>query len=127
MHSISKIASTLVLVLYLSPLIPSLNGIGFYISNFDYIKTNLCVNKEKPEVHCEGTCVLARMIGEQSNEGSLLNSYFSEISFLIGFENQSLTEFLPVSEVEIRRDGLNPNHYRLLLANNTLDPPEPMI
>ncbi|SFU37647.1 hypothetical protein SAMN05216480_10255 [Pustulibacterium marinum] len=44
----------------LKPIIPVLEYIVFY----DYIKNELCVNKDKPELHCDGKCYLAKQIAK---------------------------------------------------------------
>lgn len=38
------------------PVLPVLE----YAVNYDYIKTMLCINREKPELHCNGKCYLMR-------------------------------------------------------------------
>ena len=39
-----------------------------YYINIGYIVKNLCVNKEKPSMHCNGKCYLARQLKEQQKQ-----------------------------------------------------------
>lgn len=46
------------------PVFPVLN----YIMHYDYIKKELCENKDKPELHCNGKCHLKKELAKASNE-----------------------------------------------------------
>lgn len=46
------------------PLLPIAN----YIVNYDYIVENLCENKEKPEMMCNGKCYLSKELTKTSSE-----------------------------------------------------------
>lgn len=39
-----------------------------YISNYDYIVTELCQNRARPELNCDGKCYLAQMLTESSRD-----------------------------------------------------------
>ena len=39
-----------------------------YFLNKSYIAKVLCINKEKPKMHCNGKCYLARQIKEQEQQ-----------------------------------------------------------
>lgn len=38
--------------------------IGYYELNIDYIIKNYCVNKDKPEMHCNGKCYLNKQLNK---------------------------------------------------------------
>lgn len=46
----------------LKPVLPVLD----YIINYDYIAKELCENKAKPEMHCNGKCHLAKELAKAS-------------------------------------------------------------
>ena len=46
------------------PLIP----LAEYAVNYDYIVNTLCVNKNKPELHCNGKCYLGKELAKANNE-----------------------------------------------------------
>ncbi|WP_417362351.1 hypothetical protein [Galbibacter sp.] len=39
-----------------------------YVINQDYIAEYLCINKDKPEIHCDGKCYLMEMLAEQNQQ-----------------------------------------------------------
>jgi hypothetical protein len=44
--------------------------IAEYAINKDYIAKNLCINKEKPNLHCNGKCRLMKKLSEEENKNS---------------------------------------------------------
>lgn len=50
------------LFMLIRPVIPVVD----YMVNYDYIKNELCVNKEKPQLHCNGKCHLAKELAKAS-------------------------------------------------------------
>ena len=73
----------------LKPLIPVLE----YIAYYDYIKTELCVNKDKPEMHCDGKCYLAKQM-TKANEAEKNTKDSKQISIHITVEIcESLPEY----------------------------------
>lgn len=59
-----KIAFIVVLVLFLKPVFPVIE----YIVNYDYISQVLCVNKDKPAMHCNGKCHLLQELAKASDD-----------------------------------------------------------
>lgn len=57
-----KLIFILVLALFLKPVFPVLE----YAINYDYISKVLCVNKEKPALHCNGKCHLMKELAKAS-------------------------------------------------------------
>ncbi len=47
-------------MILLKPVLPVLD----YIVNYDYIASELCENKAKPELHCNGKCHLAKELAK---------------------------------------------------------------
>ena len=41
-----------------------------YAAFYDYIKNELCVNREKPELKCNGKCYLMKKLAEASDSDS---------------------------------------------------------
>ncbi len=39
-----------------------------FFLNQSYIAKNLCVNRDKPQMHCEGKCYLTKKLNEQQNQ-----------------------------------------------------------
>lgn len=49
------------LITVMKPAVPMLH----YAVNYNYYATELCVNADMPELHCDGTCQLAMMLKEE--------------------------------------------------------------
>ncbi|GLB52467.1 hypothetical protein NBRC110019_15070 [Neptunitalea chrysea] len=58
-----KIVIIVALFMLCKPIIPVLEYIVFY----DYIKNELCENKDKPAMHCNGKCHLAKQLAKASD------------------------------------------------------------
>lgn len=81
----------------LKPAIPVLD----YLVNYDYIRTELCVNKEKPIMGCNGKCYLMKELAKASESEKPISSdkkhataettdlFFLEqdYNYIISFEN----------------------------------------
>ncbi|PKV49258.1 hypothetical protein ATE84_1279 [Aquimarina sp. MAR_2010_214] len=60
--------STVILFVAFLMLIKPLWPIGEYIMNYDYIVKNLCENKDRPRLKCNGKCYLVKQLAKQSEE-----------------------------------------------------------
>ncbi len=58
-----KLVFIIAVVLFLKPILPVLE----YIVNYDYIAKELCENKEKPELECNGKCHLKKELAKASD------------------------------------------------------------
>lgn len=63
-----KFLLIIITVILIRPIIPIMD----YLIDYEYISTVLCINKDKPELECNGKCYLmqelAKVAEEQSNE-----------------------------------------------------------
>lgn len=64
MNFICSIFLTLFVVF--RPLIPLVE----YAVNYDYISQALCINKNKPDLHCNGKCYLSKELAKTADTGS---------------------------------------------------------
>ena len=58
-----------------------------YVLNQDYIAEFLCINKEKPELQCNGKCHLVKEIEKQQEEAPLTALGITLELYPIGFVN----------------------------------------
>jgi len=59
----------IVIILFsLSILAKPLYPIAEYIVNYDYIVNNLCENRDKPALNCDGKCYLSKLLAKESKE-----------------------------------------------------------
>ena len=60
----------LVYILLFATLLPTVSPwgtIAYYHANKDYITRVLCENRDKPQLHCDGKCYLAKQLKLQQN------------------------------------------------------------
>ncbi|WP_338870210.1 hypothetical protein WBJ53_22155 [Spirosoma sp. SC4-14] len=63
--------NALVYILLFATLLPTVSPwgtIAYYHANKAYIARVLCVNRDKPELHCDGKCFLAKKLKEQQDK-----------------------------------------------------------
>ncbi|MGM5632071.1 hypothetical protein O2K51_14325 [Apibacter raozihei] len=68
----------LIFLTFFRPLIPLLD----YGLNYKYFSTVLCINKNKPETHCNGKCQLAKEIADKAAQDSQENTTSNSIKFV---------------------------------------------
>lgn len=62
--NVKKLAVFIALFLFLRPILP----LGEYVFNYSYIANELCVNKDKPVMHCNGKCHLMKELAKKAAE-----------------------------------------------------------
>lgn len=77
-----KTIAIIILVLLLKPVLPVVE----YALNYDYIVKELCVNKAKPLMHCNGKCHLMKELAkaaeqEKSSSQKKANAAQAEVLF----------------------------------------------
>lgn len=65
---VMKYILSIFLIFYLAfkPLMPILD----YAVNYEYISKVLCINKDKPALHCNGKCYVTKELAKSSQEDS---------------------------------------------------------
>jgi hypothetical protein len=51
-----------------------------YAVNYDYISKVLCINQNKPELHCNGKCYLGKELAKNSQEDSNSSSKTKQLT-----------------------------------------------
>jgi hypothetical protein len=86
-----SIASTIFILLLLTQVFSKWLMVIDYTVNKDYIAKNLCENRNKPTLHCNGKCQLMKKMAvedDQSNKtsgSSVAKTPFSEVLFNAAF------------------------------------------
>ena len=63
--------TALVYILLIATLLPAISPwgtIAYYHINKDYIARVLCENRDKPQLHCDGQCYLAKQLKAQQDK-----------------------------------------------------------
>ncbi|WP_430615432.1 hypothetical protein [Flavobacterium sp. JP2137] len=67
----------ILLVFVFKPVLP----IAGFVVNYDYIKNELCENKDRPELHCNGRCYLKKELAKSLGETDLLSVVSNSTAF----------------------------------------------
>ncbi|SIS63872.1 hypothetical protein SAMN05421766_10368 [Zobellia uliginosa] len=112
-------------IMMVKPLWP----VAEYIANYDYIKNVLCENRDKPMLHCDGKCYLAKQLAKESEENSK-NPFGEkqakvEIQPVVFFQSLLQIEFgLDTDIPSIKNYKIDSNLISLLLTSDLSEPPE---
>ena len=101
------------------PIIPMVG----YIINQDYISEFLCINKEKPELQCEGKCYLMQMLEEQQDGKKENLPKIAMEEYPIGFVELYHLRKKVIPKREHRYDFGYTNLYKLVNSRNIFHPP----
>ena len=92
----------------------------------EYIQEVLCINREKPEIGCEGKCFLMKKLDRAQDlpatDRQASNENF-QLSFFTGIENQ--LHYEPVSSLKsVCFSGFMAPDFKSLFPNSIFHPPE---
>lgn len=106
----------------LKPVVPVFQ----YALNYEYISEVLCINKEKPEMHCNGKCHLMKELAKASeNEKPISDkkSQHSEIEILFIEELQSFDFSLTFDLDSHKNNSVYSNLYYHINSHQIFHPP----
>ena len=96
-----------------------------YVVNYQYIATELCINKDKPKLKCDGKCHLKSELAKAANNDSP-NSDKSKSSLA---ETLIFFQEIPIFQFEVNRNLFQKlqssysNLYTMLFSTPTFHPP----
>lgn len=100
-----------------------------YAMNYDYIVNELCENKDKPEMHCNGKCYLTKQLAEESagKKENPFNDKTSKIEIPQVIISESLPEYNFSTNFEnkdLEKIAYRPTLYHSLYVPSFLQPPQ---
>jgi len=94
--SLQKSTAILFVFLYIIAMLGPIQPLIEYALNQDYIAEFLCINKNKPELQCNGKCHLLKEIEKQQESNPLTSLGISLENYPIGF-----VDILKISPFEL--------------------------
>lgn len=111
------------LVLAFRPLIPILD----YVVNYQYIVEELCENREKPEMLCNGKCYLAKEMAKTAEESqpSKDNTKIAIVKLVDVFISEKQIRFIKTNEFtfEEKVEFAYQNLYSFYYTSKPIKPP----
>lgn len=99
--------------------------VTYYVCNIDEIIEKYCINKETPELKCNGKCHLAKtaQIAEKNDTSPLVSLPMAELISIVFYEkiNNILLRIIPVFKKQSRPIYNGVCYYQADL--NSIDPP----
>jgi len=119
---VKKAVFILALLMLLKPILPVVE----YVVNYEYISKVLCVNKDKPMLHCNGKCQLMKELAKASeNEKPISDKKIVSQEFeVLFFENIKWFELNPSFYSIVNQiNGNYSNFYSHLNSCSVFHPP----
>lgn len=118
----TKIIS-LILILTLSfQCLVKLGLITFYSFNKDFIIKELCENKDKPKMKCEGKCFLKKSMGLADKAGDQSSKTIKQVEFPLFLTHSFYQGFGQSVYFRVINTDI-PNHYTHILSTGIFHPP----
>ena len=83
-----------------------------YYANKDYIAKNLCENRDKPKMHCDGKCCLKKKLAKEGKEQAPTPGNQKNESSVTLFYNDTHFEIAPVLAVSTANHFFNRDDLR---------------
>jgi len=114
----------LTLMMTFKPVLPLVD----YAVNYDYISEVLCINKDKPELQCNGKChlksELAKVNDDSSTQDSKENTFGKRTLQVEFLENYNINVSLRFNEVFLlEKNAFYCLNYSFLFSNSIFHPP----
>ncbi|MFN5705055.1 MAG: hypothetical protein ACK45U_04305 [bacterium] len=93
---------------------------SYYEYNKTYIIENLCINKEEPEIGCEGKCYLMNKVNEEKAQGILIQILKNIKDEIAQVQGEYIFNTL---SIENKYYTHNLSNYTLLREFNLIKPP----
>jgi hypothetical protein len=99
-----------------------------YMVNYDYIVNNLCENRDKPELNCDGKCYLSKELAKEAgtDENNPLNNKNSKTEIPQVIILEKISDFQLAFSPEIitpEKIGFKSVFHPLLYVSKILHPP----
>lgn len=108
----------------------NLSYVAYFELNIDYIIETYCVNKEKPQLQCNGKCHLAKQLTLNTADTEETNTTyiatFFEAFFPVYFQEYNYT-YKPENNMFSTLNNWNYNNQFSSLFKDCLDPPPRLI
>lgn len=121
--AVKKMLLILSLLVFIKPVVPVFE----YVINYENIATVLCINKDKPEMHCNGKCHLMQELAKVSEKELPLTPTKkhvlteTEVLFYQQLESFAFDGCFNESTLHITYNYFN--FYQLLKSSGTFHPP----
>ncbi|WP_026998102.1 hypothetical protein [Flectobacillus major] len=98
---VNKLIAILLLILLNIPLFSKWSFVVYYQVNKSYIAKELCINRNKPQLHCDGKCFLAKKLkAAEEKEQKATSEKLEKMPEITLFWSDNTVDFLGNSSIE---------------------------
>ncbi|WP_276390311.1 hypothetical protein [Eudoraea chungangensis] len=102
--------------------------IAEYITNYDYIVTVLCENRDNPQLQCNGKCYLSKQFTKESKENKknpFGEKQVNEIQQLLFLEDSKPIDLNLLRSIDLKHTNWENFHFlSRLVCSDISEPPE---
>lgn len=118
----NRIISLLLIMALGFQCLSKLGLIAYYNINIEYIITELCENKNKPELKCNGKCYLKKKLGKADEAEKQTKGLLKQTELPVFISNSYSQESIKYSEITLL-PGYLTDLYSLYLSKAIFHPP----
>lgn len=94
-----------------------------YAINSDYIADNFCINKDKPEMHCDGKCHVKKEMEKETGDAQALELAMKDYPVALPDKTKTTTPSLAISSIETELPSAGNVYYSYLFEHSIFKPP----
>ncbi|WP_372937678.1 hypothetical protein [Seonamhaeicola sp.] len=119
----TKTTAIFFVLLYMLAMLRPIQPCIEYLLNQDYIAEFLCVNKDKPELQCNGKCHLAKELKKQHQQEPFTSLSISMENYPIGFVN--ILNISKITTISVKKEHFfyYKNLYNFNIKKPVFQPP----
>jgi hypothetical protein len=117
----NKNVGVIFIILYFVALLKPVSPYLEYTINKDFIAKVLCINKDKPELKCNGKCHLTKQLKKASDTNEKKRGLISIKDYPIGFVNISKFKIYCRNHIKLKSSYLS--FYSFIYNKKILRPP----
>ncbi|RVU24780.1 hypothetical protein EOJ36_07135 [Sandaracinomonas limnophila] len=120
-----KLTALFLLLILQVPLFNQWGAVAYYQVNRDFIAKNLCVNKDKPKMNCNGHCYLAKQLKAAEEKETKSNSEkLEKMPELVLFvQKNQVIEILHFDPIKSENNFYYSNFYNFQITSGLAKPP----
>jgi len=128
LETLRKYLSLILVAVYAIAMLSQVVTIGYFYSNQDEIIENYCINKDKPELHCEGQCHLTKQLvvfqGDDLEQNKSFPKAKSFLIFLLAYSNSTQRIISNFDSIQQKESINSKDNYHFNFLSKIFQPPQ---
>lgn len=122
--TLKKITAAILLIIFSVQFAYAAVVIVWYYANRDYVAKELCINKERPQMACNGKCFLNKKLKEtDSNQDNHALEHIKKLIEITPYIISKIKELPKIPVIKSPNQGVLSNNYQFTLYEDIFHPP----